>query len=271
MKHSHAIAFLLSLAILAPMADARTPKDATAKERVNIQDMLIDWEGTLTAPPNATAASSRSSSDTSWLRPTKEPAPTSDLSPTVNGAPDAGEQTRTTPRLTHGMLIDLTVFVAGEKEIEQIAKRIGADGFIRLPLLGRVKAAGKTLAEFRKELWELYNRDYLVNPSVTVDFSSDADEYASPWGYVTVLGAVKNPGKVNIPPTQDLTLSKAVQEAGGCTAVAKLSSIRISRKGKDGKAKVTKVDLHDIGAKGRMEDDLRLRPKDIIYVPETIL
>ena len=53
--------------------------------------------------------------------------------------------------------------------------------------------------------------------------------------------------------------------------MAKLSSIRISRKGKDGKAKVTKVDLHDIGAKGRVEDDLRLRPKDIIYVPETIL
>ncbi len=251
MKTGHILLTILTLAALPLTSSARlwprsAPAEPKAEKHIASAETVAETESPISPETPKSVA---------------RPADTTTPAP----------QTWTTPRLAPGMLINLTVFVAGEMEIQQAAKRIEGDGYITLPLVGRVKATGKTLAEFREVLRALYNRDYLVNPSIAVDFANDANSHAAPWGYVTVLGAVGSPGKVNIPPTQNLTLSKAIQEAGGTTEVARLSSIRVTRKDKNGKSKVTKVNLHDIGAKGRAEDDLVLHAKDIVFVPESIL
>jgi protein involved in polysaccharide export with SLBB domain len=269
MKTVHILLTIIALAALPLTSSARlwprsAPAEPKAEKHIASAETGAERDNPI-APEAARADENESAENEAPTQPTTTPK----TAPEDTTTPDS--RTWTTPRLAPGMQIDLTVSVGGEMEIEQIAKRIEGDGSVTLPLIGRVRATGRTLAEFREVLRVLYDRDYLVNPSITVDFSTDADGYAAPWGYVTVLGAVKSPGKVNIPPTQDLTLSKAIQEADGTTKVAKLSSIRIARKDKDGKSTITKVNLHDVGAKGRAEDDVRLQPHDIIFVPETIL
>ena len=73
---------------------------------------------------------------------------------------------------------------------------------------------------------------------------------------------------VNIPPTRDLTVTRALQLAGGATALGDKTAIRITRKLPGDKTRKIKLDLEEIGKKGQPEKDIILRPDDVVYVPE---
>ena len=92
----------------------------------------------------------------------------------------------------------------------------------------------------------------------------------SPWGSVTVMGQVKKPGRINIPPTQDLSLSMAIQLAGGLDRSAKETEIIITRISKEGEKKKLKLNLKTAASEGELENDIQLLPDDVIYVPERI-
>jgi polysaccharide export outer membrane protein len=174
------------------------------------------------------------------------------------------------PQLVPGLILNIRVLVDGEVEIEEEAKRVRAEGDIILPLVGRVPVAGLTLDELAAALYTLYNAKYFVEPSVVVDFvESEGKTGISPWGYVTVLGCVNSPGRVNIPPTLDLRVSQAIQQVNGFDEGARPSGIRITRKGSGDKPKRIKVDLHDAGSKGELEQDVILRAGDVVFVPES--
>lgn len=96
------------------------------------------------------------------------------------------------------------------------------------------------------------------------------DSAVSPWGYVTVLGRVKKPGQVNVPPTRELTVSRAIQLAGGLDTSARSNAIRVTRT-RGSAAEQFEVDLDRIGALGQTKDDVRLLPGDVVYVPEAVL
>ena len=85
-----------------------------------------------------------------------------------------------------------------------------------------------------------------------------------------VLGRVRTPGRVNIPPTQDLTVSAAIQQAGGLDTSAKDSSVRVTRRSLEGSPEVFIIDFSAIGSRGRSENDLVLKPGDLIFVPERV-
>jgi polysaccharide export outer membrane protein len=164
----------------------------------------------------------------------------------------------------------VSVLVSGKKEIEEPAKRISNSGEISLPLIGNVQVSGMDLDELVTRLTTLY-KEYFVQPQVVVDFVKGEDsDMVSPWGYVTVLGRVKNPGRVSIPPTQDVTISGAIQKAGGLATSAKDSAIRVTRRLPDGTAAQFEVDLRSVGSRGRVSDDLILKPGDGVFVPEMI-
>jgi protein involved in polysaccharide export with SLBB domain len=174
------------------------------------------------------------------------------------------------PQLVPGLILNIRVLVDGEVEIEEEAKRVRAEGDIILPLVGRVPVAGLTLDELAAALYTLYNAKYFVEPSVVVDFvESKTKNGISPWGYVTVLGCVNSPGRVNIPPTLDLRVSQAIQQVNGFDEGARPSGIRITRKGSGDKPKRIKVDLHHAGSKGELEQDVILRAGDVVFVPES--
>jgi protein involved in polysaccharide export with SLBB domain len=174
------------------------------------------------------------------------------------------------PQLSPGLVVMVSVLVSGKKEIDEPATRISNSGDISLPLIGNVQARGLSLDQLATKLTKLY-REYFVQPQVVVGYVIDnSSDIISPWGYVTVLGRVKNPGRVSIPPTQDMTISGAIQKAGGLDTSAKDSAIKVTRKLPDGKSERYDVNLRRVGTQGRVSDDIILKPDDVIFVPEMI-
>lgn len=175
-----------------------------------------------------------------------------------------------TARLRPGLVINVGVLVAGKKEIEAIGKRVTEKGTLAMPLLGPVTVRNLTLDELGQQLTTAY-QEYFVNPQVILEFVRDDNkEGLSPWGSVTVLGRVKRPGKIAIPATCDLTLSAAIQQAGGFDTSAKDTAIRITHRLPDGKLQAREVNLHAVGAQGLVEADVLLEPEDVVYVPELV-
>jgi protein involved in polysaccharide export with SLBB domain len=174
------------------------------------------------------------------------------------------------PLLRPGLEVIVVVTASGKTEVKDLKKRISTDGTLSLPLVGTVNAADKTTMELSRELEELY-KEYFHSPRVDVDFTSDrAGDAVSPWGYVSVLGQVRQPGRISIPPTMDLSVSMAIQLAGGPGASPKLSDVKVSRRMDSGKMKTFTINLELVGSDGVMEEDLRLKPGDVVYVPERL-
>ena len=148
---------------------------------------------------------------------------------------------------------------------------VDSNGDITLPLLLQEPIAcdGLTLDALKQKLVKAYSK-YYRQPMITVTFGPfDARGGVSPWGTVTVLGEVNRPGPVNMPLTMDMTVTKALQEAGGCKPFADKSSIRVTRCERDGTQTRTKVDIKEIGKDGRVDKDMLLRAGDVVWVPET--
>ena len=112
---------------------------------------------------------------------------------------------------------------------------VDQNGDITLPLLLQEPVAcdGLTLEALKQKLVKAYSR-YIKQPMVTVTFAPYDGRGVSPWGTVTVLGEVGNPGPVNMPATMDLTVTKVLQAAGGCKPFADKTRIRVTRCDKDG-------------------------------------
>lgn len=147
---------------------------------------------------------------------------------------------------------------------------VDQNGDITLPLLLQEPVAcdGLTLEALKQKLVKAYSR-YYRQPMVTVTFAPYDGRGVSPWGTVTVLGEVGNPGPVNMPATMDLTVTKVLQAAGGCKPFADKTAIRVTRCDKDGNQTVTKVNINEIGKDGRVDKDMPLRAGDVVWVPET--
>jgi polysaccharide export outer membrane protein len=166
-------------------------------------------------------------------------------------------------------MISITVLVAGKKEIEESAKPVSDIGTINLPLLGSVTVRDMTLDMLSATLTDRY-RKYFVAPHVLVEFDhSPASAGTSPWGYATILGRVKAPGRIAIPPTRDLTISGIIQRAGGFGTSAKTGAILITRRTPEGQAASRELDFNAVGAGGRLEDDILIEADDVIFVPES--
>lgn len=171
-------------------------------------------------------------------------------------------------KLRSGLVISFSLLVAGKEEFGEMIKRVSDAGNVVLPLLGTVAVSDLTLEQLGKELTVRYTK-YYVEPQVIVDFVRDGGgEGLSPWGYITVLGRVKVPGRVSIPATRDLTVSGAIQKAGGFNSSARSESILVTRRDSSGKLVSQEINLNAVGAGVRVEDDIVLQADDVVNVPE---
>lgn len=174
------------------------------------------------------------------------------------------------PRVRPGIALKIQVGSAATPAVTMEAL-VDQNGEITLPLLLQQPVAcdGLTLEALKQKLVKAYSV-YYRQPQVTVTFAPfDGRNGVSPWGTVTVLGEVANPGPVNMPSTMDLTVTKALQAAGGLKPFADKSNIRVTRCDKDGKQTRTYVDLKEIGQDGRVDKDKSLKAGDVIWVSET--
>jgi protein involved in polysaccharide export with SLBB domain len=173
------------------------------------------------------------------------------------------------PVMRPGYLVQVSVLASGKREVDAQVIRVSDNNQLDLPLIGPVSVKGMTLSELNEKLQKRY-KEFFIEPQVLAEFVvEDRPDAISPWGSVVVLGRVRTPGRVNIPPTQDLTVSGAIQQAGGLDTSAKSSAIRLTRRQSEGKTERISIDFTAIG-EGKVENDLLLQAGDVIFVPERV-
>jgi protein involved in polysaccharide export with SLBB domain len=173
------------------------------------------------------------------------------------------------PLIKPGYNLRMSVSAGGKMEMAEQVKTVSDKGDITLPLIGTVPCEGKTVVELATQLEKLYEQ-YIRDPQASVEFvyTGQAGEI-SPWGAVAVYGRVRQPGRVNIPPTRDLTLSRAIQFSGGALDDAKQSAIEVTRRNKDGSKTRFEIDLDAVAKRGESEKDIVLEHGDMVNVPQS--
>ena len=154
----------------------------------------------------------------------------------------------------------LKVQVLGEDDLTREV-RISQENTISLPLIGTLDLRNKSAHQAQELIRELYDRDYLVNPQVSLIVT----EYAK--RYVNVLGQVTTPGQVQFPQEQGLTLVEAISRAGGGTRLANLKKVVLKRAKPDGTTEAITINVEDL-QKGDSNETYPLQAGDVITVPE---
>jgi polysaccharide biosynthesis/export protein len=134
--------------------------------------------------------------------------------------------------------------------------RVGSDGYITMPLIGQVHAAGLTTKQLQAKLTGEFS-SYVHEPEVTVRIYNPASRV------FYVIGEVSKPGVY--PLMSGEVLSQALAAAGGPTEYANLRKVKIMRRESDQAVQMT-VNFSAI-AKGELAADVPLRRADTIVVP----
>lgn len=131
--------------------------------------------------------------------------------------------------------------------------QVDGQGFVNLPHIGKVKAAGVTQSDLQNAIEGSYrSQQIFTNPSITVNVPNQAR-------FVNIGGDVKSPQRVSFTP--DLTLMGAINAAGGFTEYADQKKVRLMREGE-----VTIVNVLEI--QKDPSKDPRMKPGDTISVPQ---
>lgn len=171
------------------------------------------------------------------------------------------------PRVRPGVALSISVTAAGMNNREAKQYFVDAEGCITMELVGTIQCNKLTLIELQQKVANAY-KEYYVDPSVTAVFNyTPGSNMVSPWGTVLVLGEVGKQGPVDMPATQELPLTRALQLAGGVTSVADKRNVKVTRCMEDGVKKRTVVDLVAIGVDGDGSKDMLLKAGDVVWVP----
>jgi len=136
------------------------------------------------------------------------------------------------------------------------------DGKISLQLIDEVEVAGLTPPQLEKLLNEKY-QPYLKNPMVSVVIKSFGGQKVYVGGQVNSSGVINLRGSTNV--------VQAIFEAGGLRADANMSDVLIISRQPDGSPVAKKVNIKK-ALKGKLsEDELLLKPYDIVYVPKSVI
>lgn len=164
-------------------------------------------------------------------------------------------------RLKSSDVIQIEVYQ--EEDLKKTA-RIEGDGTVSLALIGKVEVADLTVSEAKSLITELYDRDYLVDPQVSVLVISFSPKV------VRILGSVNNPGVVEMPHDRDLTLTEAIAEVRGISRLGNPRALKIKRIGDDDNSQQIEVNFSKILTDPDAED-IVLKEGDTVWVPERIL
>lgn len=129
------------------------------------------------------------------------------------------DQVRQEYRLGALDTIDVNVFQ--EPELSTRQTPIDASGTVTLPLVGSLRAAGKTTTELSAEIARRLGESYLVDPQVSVVVAQSVSQKVSVQGEVTEPGVYEIKGGT--------TLLEAISLAKGETRVAELKEVVVFR------------------------------------------
>ncbi len=155
-------------------------------------------------------------------------------------------------QLQWGDQLDITVW--NQSDLSQKVQ-VREDGFFAFPLIGNVPASGRSLPEVQKEISERLNRDYIINPQVTVRLAG---------AQFSVLGQQGNSGSFPLEGTVDLLM--AISKAGD---IATLRSSRVELIRRQGDRQVViRANVERI-LTGK-EPNIPILPRDTIYIKDPL-
>ncbi|HSI11606.1 MAG TPA: polysaccharide biosynthesis/export family protein [Chthoniobacter sp.] len=148
---------------------------------------------------------------------------------------------------------------------EPVGLTVADSGEVEVPLIGRVRATGRTCKELAQSIKPLLEKEYFYHATVIVGLDAVS---AKARGRVYISGQVRQQGPIEIPPDERFTLSKAILKAGGLADFANRRKIKLVRKDAGGAAQTIIVDLDAVTVHGQLDKDPELLPDDTIIVPE---
>jgi polysaccharide export outer membrane protein len=157
-----------------------------------------------------------------------------------------------------GAYDQLVINVWKEPELSLSGVEVRLDGKISVPLLDDVQAAGKTPMQLKSEITERL-KEYVTAPQVTVVVARVGARN------VYVLGEVVREGAIPIQP--DMRVIDALSIAGGMSAFAGKSRIKVIRQTGDSAAEFT-FDYDAFVDGDDVTQNILLLPGDKIVVPE---
>jgi polysaccharide export outer membrane protein len=165
---------------------------------------------------------------------------------------------------------EVTIWALGVEEFSDKPVRIDPEGYLDLPLIGRVKAGGSTIEQLKVNLKEAL-KPHVLKPEVSV---SVATRKSQP---VSVVGAVHNPGLLQLDGGKSLV--EVLSMAGGLRSDAGYA-VRITRKAAYGPIPLKSAtedaskqfSVAEIRLKGLLEahapeENIQVQPFDVITVP----
>lgn len=197
------------------------------------------------------------------------PLPAKDRSPSSLDSVADLDTSKDSHILEVGDRVNVRVYPEDEY-IQGIEMEISGEGNVALPLVGKIKVVGLSIADAERKLVKIIDADYLVNPEVIIDLVASEEETAIEKTIaVSVLGAVRNPGNfdVEIKDGKSVTLIQTILKAGGFSDLANIKRIKIIRKTNDS-SNVIKANAESI-ISGK-DSDIFIQEGDIIHVAESL-
>jgi len=163
--------------------------------------------------------------------------------------------------LVAGDLLHITVFRHKDLELQV---RVPEGGAFAYPLIGDVKAAGRTTKDVEGEIKARLEEKYLHKAGVTLTVA----EYTQRKVYV--LGGVRKPGGYDFHTGRRMTVLQLVSAAEGYTDRAFKEYCQLIRRKEGGERELIRLSLSEVEravARGRVEADLELAPDDLLVIP----
>ena len=156
-----------------------------------------------------------------------------------------------------GDLLQISVFEDQDLKSEA---RVGARGFISLPLLGSVEVKELTTREAEEKLEDLYRAKYLQNPHVNIFVKEQVSRK------ITLMGAFRKTGTYPYLARQNLFEVMALGE-GLSDSAGKMVQVRRGTRDSD-RPETFLIDLDQLTKGGGEELNIAIKSGDVIYVPE---
>lgn len=193
------------------------------------------------------------------------------LDPQALAAANASRTSTTALTSSMDVLDDTRPLAVGDKVSLRVVEErkppvevfVTDSGDLEVPLIGRVKARGKTCKGLAREIKTLLDKEYFYHCNVILGLDTASTRSR---GKVYLTGPVRTQGAMELPADEQLTVSRAIMRAGGFGDFAN-KKVKVVRKGPaGGKDQTFTVDVAQILEKGKTASDMVLQPEDVIIV-----
>ncbi|MCF7838617.1 MAG: polysaccharide export protein [Candidatus Marinimicrobia bacterium] len=147
----------------------------------------------------------------------------------------------------------LMIYLRGIPREQTIETVVDDRGMVQIPLLGSIRAAGRTASELEREIREQYiSGAFYRDLTVTV---------LQPSRFYFIQGEIRQPGR--FPLVSGVTILQAVAAAGGYTEFANPRRITVARGDETFSVNLTDIERNP-------EKDFELESGDVVRVPRSI-